>query len=102
MIQFRPLLTPERLQKVAHILKTISHPVRLEILKVLEQQESLDVTTLRERLAIEVEQSMLSHHLIKMRDNGILDSEKRGKSVFYTVAERQVLQIFDCMEKCNF
>ena len=102
MLQSRPLLTPERLQKVAHILKTISHPVRLEILKVLEQQESLDVSTLRERLAIEVEQSMLSHHLIKMRDNGILDSEKRGKSVFYTIAERQVLQIFDCMEKCNF
>lgn len=76
--------------------------MRLEILKVLEQQESLDVSTLRERLAIEVEQSMLSHHLIKMRDNGILDSEKRGKSVFYTIAERQVLQIFDCMEKCNF
>ena len=33
-----------KLQQVAKILKTISHPVKLEILEVLESNEPLDVS----------------------------------------------------------
>ena len=57
-------LSFEKLERVAKILKTISHPVRLEILEVLEMEEPLTVSTIRERIKTEVEQSMLSHHLI--------------------------------------
>ena len=95
-------LSIEKLMRVAKILKVISHPVRLEILEVLEEEDTLDVTTLRESIGIEVEQSMLSHHLIKMRDNNIIQSYKKGKNIYYSIVDRQVLKIFDCMEKCNF
>jgi len=44
---------------------------------------------------------MMSHHLSKMKDNGVLSSEKKGKQVYYRITDRQLLNIFDCMEKCN-
>lgn len=101
MIQSKRNISIQKLEQVAHVLKTISHPVRLQILEVLEEEEPLDVTTIRERISITVEQSMLSHHLIKMKDKGVLQSVKEGKSVLYSLCDRQILKIFDCMEKCD-
>ena len=60
-----------KLQKVAKILKTISHPVKLEILEILESNEPLDVSTICSKISNECEISMMSHHLAKMKDNGV-------------------------------
>ncbi len=92
----------EKLQKVAKVLKTIAHPVKLEILELLESEEPLDVSTICSSIGSDCEISMMSHHLAKMKDNGILISEKIGKQVFYSIADRHLLKIFDCMEKCDF
>ena len=94
-------LSSNKLKKVANILKTISHPVKLEILEILEQYIKLDVSTILEKLKIKCEISMLSHHLSKMKDNGILISDKKGKQVFYSIADRNILKIFECMENCK-
>jgi len=94
-------LSFDKINRVAKILKTISHPVRLEILEVLEMEEPLTVSVIRERIGSEVEQSMLSHHLIKMKDNDILVSYKKGKHIYYSIADRQVLKIFDCLGGCD-
>ncbi len=90
----------EKLHTVAKIFKTIGHPVKLEILEILEAEEPLDVTTICERIGASCEISMMSHHLAKMKDNGILLSEKRGKQVFYRIAERHILGLFDCVDRC--
>lgn len=90
-----------KLHKVAKVLKTISHPVKLEILEVLEAEEPLDVSTICARIGVECEISMMSHHLSKMKDNNILISDKIGKQVFYRIADRQILSIFDCLESCD-
>ena len=95
-------LSITELGKVAEVLKAISHPVRLEILEVLEVAEPLTVSDIREQIDIEVEQSLLSHHLIKLKDKGVLKSVKQGKNIYYSICDRQILKIFDCMEKCSF
>lgn len=92
-------LSTSKLQAVAKILKTIAHPVKLEILEVLETEEPLDVSTICQRIGAECEISMMSHHLTKLKDNGILTSEKKGKQVYYRIANRYILNIFDCMKK---
>lgn len=89
------------LQKVAKVLKTISHPVKLEILEILESHEPLDVSTICQKIGADCEISMMSHHLAKMKDNDILVSEKKGKQVFYRIADRHILNIFDCLEGCE-
>lgn len=88
--------------KVARVLKVIAHPVRLQILDALRKSETLNVSELMNAIAIDVEQSSLSHHLVKMRENGVLKSKKKGMYVYYNVTDEKVFNILDCMEKCEF
>ncbi len=90
----------DKLQKIAKVLKAISHPLRLEILELLGEKEPQSVAEILEQ--IDVEQSLLSHHLIKMKDKGVLDSFRRGRNIYYRLAFAQIAKIFDCMESCNF
>lgn len=102
MLQDTPTkISFEKLERAAEILKTISHPVRLEIIEHLAEAEPLCVGDLQTRLRATVEQSMLSHHLIKMKDKGLLACEKRGTHIYYRLADRSVLSMFDCLAKCT-
>jgi len=94
-------LNAKILGEFALILKTISHPIRLEIISILETMEPISVSKINNELKIPIEQSLLSHHLVKMKDRGIISSEKNGKYIYYSIGNRDVLKIFDCMEKCK-
>ncbi|MAI23844.1 MAG: transcriptional regulator [Crocinitomicaceae bacterium] len=91
-------ITRDQLEHAAKVLKTIAHPVKLEILKILANQEPMDVTTLCGHVGMGCQISMMSHHLTKMKDNGVLTSQKQGKQVFYSIANRNLLNIFNCLE----
>lgn len=91
----------KRLEQVAKILKTIAHPVKLEVLELLGENEPLSVSSICEGINTDCEISMMSHHLAKMKDNGILTSEKDGKQVYYRIADRKLLKIFNCMDNCD-
>lgn len=101
MINEKGVLSREQLQKAAKLLKVIAHPVKLEILQLLDGNENMDVSSLCECIGAECEISMMSHHLAKMKDNGILKSEKSGKQVFYSIADRSILKLLDCMDQCE-
>ncbi|WP_338812911.1 metalloregulator ArsR/SmtB family transcription factor [Bernardetia sp. Wsw4-3y2] len=89
----------ETLERAAFILKTVAHPVRLGILKLLEKEERLSVNQICEGL--EVEQSLTSHHLSNMKLKGILSSKREGKNVYYSLRERNILNLFKCLEGCD-
>lgn len=88
-----------KLELMADILKAISHPIRLEVLKLLQDKEVLSVSELRNQ--IDVEQSLLSHHLTKMKDKRILKTHREGRYIFYALAIKEITKIFDCMEQCD-
>jgi ArsR family transcriptional regulator len=92
-------INKEKLEKAAFILKTVAHPTRLAIVDLLSLQERLSVNEICEIL--QCEQSLLSHHLINMKLKGILRSEKDGLNVFYSLKERDVTKLIDCIEHCN-
>lgn len=89
-----------KLQKIAEILKVISHPLRLEVLELLEEKQPQSVGEILGQ--IDVEASLLSHHLIKMKDKGVLDSFRDGRNIYYLLAFKEITKIFDCMEDCDF
>ncbi|MDV7399953.1 ArsR family transcriptional regulator, partial [Arthrospira platensis SPKY1] len=60
----------EKLERIAYILKTVAHPLRLGIIHLLEQYPRLSVSEICEQLGSE--QSLTSHHLQNMRLKGIL------------------------------
>lgn len=92
-------INKEKLEKAAYILKTVAHPTRLAIVDLLRLNERLSVNEIGDTL--DVEQSLLSHHLITMKLKGILRSEKEGQSVYYSLKERDVTKLIDCIEHCD-
>ncbi len=94
------MIEVEKLQKMAEFLKAISHPLRLEVLELLEEKQPQSVTEILQQ--IDIEQSLLSHHLVKLKDKGILDSFRDGRNIYYSLSFKEMTKIFDCMEKCDF
>ncbi|MBD2757190.1 ArsR/SmtB family transcription factor [Spirosoma validum] len=80
-----PSTNSQSTEQAAELLKTIAHPIRLRVLLVLIEQPSINVSTLQTQLKID--QSALSHHLIKMKDRGLLNNVRRGKEIYYSLAD---------------
>lgn len=96
-----PVLSRDQLQTGARLLKVLAHPVKLEILQYLGANGPMDVSSLCSCIGADCEISMMSHHLAKMKDNGILTSDKNGKQVFYSIADKSVLKLLVCLDQCN-
>jgi DNA-binding transcriptional ArsR family regulator len=83
------------LARMAKVLKLLAHPYRLKIVDLLETGGDAPVHRLVERLALP--QAVTSNHLKKMRRVGLVESERRGKEVWYSVGDRRSLTILNCM-----
>lgn len=89
----------EKLERVAFILKTVAHPMRLAIVHLLEIHPKLSVSEICEMLGSE--QSLTSHHLQTMKLKGILAVKRDGRSMLYSLKERDVSLIIECLENCQ-
>ena len=93
------LLSIEKLEKVAFILKTIAHPLRIGIVDLLTKHDQLSVNEICEKL--NAEQSLISHHLTNMKLKGILSSYRDGKNIYYSLKLKEVVKVIECMENCQ-
>lgn len=89
----------EKLERIAFILKTVAHPMRLAIVHLLEQHPQLSVSEICKMLG--TEQSLTSHNLQNMRLKGILAARREGRSVYYSLKEKDVSMIIECLEDCK-
>lgn len=92
-------LDAEKLEKVAFILKTIAHPLRISIISLLVANDKLCVNEICELL--NSEQSLTSHHLSNMKLSGILGSTREGKNMYYYLKLKEVVTVITCMNKCE-
>ncbi len=88
-----------KLEKVAFILKTIAHPLRIGIVELLTHDDKLSVNEICKKLGSE--QSLTSHHLSNMKFKGILGSNRDGKNVYYYLKLKEVTKVIACMENCR-
>lgn len=79
-------------KRASNLFKTISDPTRMNIIYLLKDQE-LSVGEIVQELTIS--QSAISHQLRVLRDNNIVSYEKRGKEVFYKLADNHVYTIIN-------
>ena len=84
-----------RFQARAAILKALAHPTRLFIVDELSRGERC-VCELTEMVGADV--STVSKHLTILKNVGVVDDEKRGSKVFYTLRVPCVLDFFSCVE----
>ena len=76
-------------------LKAIAHPVRLAIITMLQNEESLTVTQIYTRL--NADQSFISHHLSILRDKNVLGTQRKGKFIHYYLKNSAYLELIDCL-----
>ena len=89
----------EKLERIAYILKTVAHPLRLGVIHLLEKYPKLSVKEICEKLGSE--QSLTSHNLQNMRLKGILQVKREGRSMMYSLKEKDVSLIIECLENCQ-
>lgn len=87
--------TKLKFQARAGIIKAMAHPTRLFIIDKLSKGERC-VCELRD--IIDADMSTVSKHLSVLKNAGIIEGEKRGLQVFYSLKVPCILNFFGCVE----
>ena len=77
------------------MLKAVAHPLRIKIVLMLQEHKEMNVSAIYKNL--NAEQSLISHHLINMRDKGILEIRRSGKNIYYFLVDDSVANVIDCI-----
>lgn len=84
------------IERAAHCLKAMSHPLRLKILCVLGGN-AVSVQDIVEQVG--TTQSNISQHLAILRNKGILAYKKDANRVYYYVDDKRMLQLIGMMKE---
>lgn len=81
----------EQIKEKAKLIKAISHPIRLCVVKGLMESEGYNVSKMQS--CLEIPQSTLSQHLTKLKDLGIIEGQRDGVEIKYYVKNDEVKKI---------
>ena len=81
-------------EQVAEVLKAVAHPVRLQIIELLEAKEMCvgDIVT-----ALGGKQAITSQQLNMMKDKGVLNCRRDGVKVYYRIENKNVIKLLSCI-----
>ncbi|MBS3811592.1 MAG: winged helix-turn-helix transcriptional regulator [Halanaerobiales bacterium] len=83
----------DEIKNKAKLLKAISHPIRLCVVKGLMESEGYNVTKIQN--CLNIPQSTLSQHLSKLKDLGIIEGTRKGVEIEYHVKNDDVKKIIN-------
>ena len=82
--------------KAAHLLKVLSHPIRLKIICQLGHEEK----TVQQLIdSVGTTQSNVSQHLSIMREKKVLKFRKNAPQVFYKVSEKTAIDLVQLLKQ---
>ncbi len=85
----------EKVGTVSKMLKSISHPLRLKILCLLQNGE-LSVGELQTQ--VKTTTANISQHLTLLRHQGIVTSRKEANYIYNRIADERVIQLIDTLQ----
>ena len=80
----------EHVKDIAALLKTMSHPIRLKILCLLQEKE-MAVGDIREE--VKTTNANVSQHLSILRNQGIVSSRKDANFIYNRIEDDRVLEL---------
>ena len=80
----------------AAIVKALAHPARLMIVDELTDHGQRCVSDLTDLIGTDL--STVSRHLLVLRNAGIVESEKRGTTVYCRLRVKCIRKFFECVE----
>ena len=84
------------IEKIAAMLKTMAHPIRLKILCLLEEKE-LSVGELRE--VVKTTNANVSQHLNILRNQGIISFRKDANFIYNRIGDPKILELIRTMRQ---
>jgi len=85
------------LRKAVLVLRAINHKLRQRIIDLLEKEEQMAVTDIYVNLRLE--QSVASQHLAILRRAGVVNTERQGKYIYYSLNKERLAQISQLVEE---
>ena len=84
------------MENIAAMLKTMSHPLRLKILCLLQNRE-MTVGEIREE--VKTTNANVSQHLSILRNQGIVACRKEANFIYNRIADERVLDLMGQMRR---
>ena len=81
-------------EHVAEVLKAVAHPVRLQIIELLEKKEMCVGDIVK---ALGGKQAITSQQLNMMKDKGVLECRRDGIKVYYRIGNKNVIKLLHCV-----
>jgi ArsR family transcriptional regulator len=81
-------------EHAAEVLKAIAHPVRLQIVELLQAEEMCVGDIVK---ALGGKQAITSQQLNMMKAKGVLSCRRDGARVYYRIENRNVIKLLDCI-----
>jgi len=82
--------------EISNVLKILSNPDRLAILSFIDKDKK-DVSTIVKELKIP--QSTISNHLKNLKIGWILESDRKGRKVYYKIIDRNIFELMKELKK---
>ena len=73
----------QKLEYSCDLMRALAHPLRLKILSFIDENQSINVNKIYS--ALDLEQSITSQHLKVLKLSGVVNVEKIGKFMHYTI-----------------
>lgn len=73
----------QELKISAEVLRALAHPLRMRILEFIDRNKEINVNKIYSTL--DLEQSITSQHLRILRSAGLVDTERNGKFIYYSL-----------------
>jgi ArsR family transcriptional regulator, virulence genes transcriptional regulator len=84
-------LNYNKLRKGVLALRAVNHPLRQEIIEMLQGKDNTTVTDIY--LKLRIEQSVASQHLAILRRADIVNAERDGKFIYYSLNQSRLSAI---------
>lgn len=92
-----PDIDYHNVKKASMVLRALNHKLRQQIIKTIHDSKRLTVTELYVKLRLE--QSVASQHLAILRKAGIVNTNREGKFIYYTINSSRIEAINDFVKK---
>lgn len=86
----------EQIEVISKLLKSMSHPIRLKILCLLQEDE-MSVGDLREQ--VKTTNANVSQHLNILRSQGIIDFRKDANFIYNKITDQRILELIQKMRQ---
>ncbi|MDW7772361.1 MAG: metalloregulator ArsR/SmtB family transcription factor [Desulfobulbaceae bacterium] len=84
----------KQIESLSNLLKSISHPIRLKILCLLQERE-LTVGEIRDE--VKTSHANVSQHLSILRNQGIIDFRKDSNFIYNRIADNRITELIKTM-----